>query len=81
MITNKLAKTIAVNSNLSFIRFYTCIVERIFKPPTVKKEYDQRTTKLKSKHYQYRFIDCLHVKPWGNVDLILTQFVEGKKTC
>ena len=72
--------TSACNSlNLSqFRRFYTVIVERYVPPLTVKKNIDQRNTNLKSKHFQYKFVDCLHNKKWGNVDLILTEYVEGK---
>lgn len=58
-------------------RCYTVIVERVHKPPPTKKGVDQRMFNLKSKHYQLKFVDCLHDKPWGHVELILTDYVEG----
>lgn len=72
------ASLLLVNS-LSAVRSYTCIVERVYKPRTVRKEIDQRKTILNSKSFVYRLVDVTHNKPWGNVDLILTQYVEGKK--
>lgn len=65
-----------LNSNIPK-RFYTVIVERIKKPPIPKKGVDPRRINLKSVNYQYRFVECKHNKSWGNVDLILTQYVEG----
>jgi hypothetical protein len=59
-------------------RCYTVIVERIHTPPNQKKDKDQRKFNLKSKHFQYKFVDCLHNRKWGNVDLILTEYVDGK---
>lgn len=78
MIASQRLVTRGAAFTLTSARTYTCIVERIHKPLTMKIEKDQRKTPLKSKHYQYKLVDCLHVKPWGNIDLILTQFVEGK---
>lgn len=68
--------TPAVSLNLT--RLYTCIVERIYKPNTMKKNKDQRKTKIRSNNFQYRLVECTHNKPWGNVDVILTKFVDGK---
>ena len=78
MILSQLVKPFTKTYTVNLARFYTVIVERIHKPLTMKKNVDQRKTPLKSRHLQYRFVDCLHVKPWGNIDLILTQYVEGK---
>ena len=58
-------------------RNYTCIVERLEKAPLAKKGVDVRKIKLTSNHYHYKLVDCLHTKKWGNMNLILTQYVEG----
>ena len=65
------------NKSINTHRFYTVIVERHEIPPIMKKDIDQRKRHLKSKHFHYKFVDCLHNKKWGNIDLILTQYVEG----
>lgn len=72
MIMNKLHRCLATQC-----RNYTVIVERYTKPPIVKAHQDQRKRDLKSDHYQLKFVDCLHNKKWGNIDLILTEYVEG----
>lgn len=72
MIMNKLYRCLATQS-----RSYTVIVERYTKPPIMKAHEDQRKRNLKSDHYQLKFVDCLHNKKWGNIDLILTEYVEG----
>lgn len=59
-------------------RNYTCVVERLKKPGLLKQGVDVRKIKLNSDHYHYKFIDCLHTKKWGDTQLILTQYVEGK---
>ena len=68
-------------NKINFIHFtkrgYTCLVERYVKPKLVKKNVDIRKIKLNSNHYHYKFVDCLHSKPWGEMNLILTQYVEG----
>ena len=58
-------------------RCYTVIVERLVKPPMVKKNKDVRSRELKPIHSQYRLVDCVHTRKWGNVDVILTDYVEG----
>ena len=66
------------NTNNSILkRFYTVIVERHDKIPPIKQDLDPRKYILKSRHYQYKFVDCLHNKKWGNIDLILTDYIEG----
>lgn len=77
MLLNMLTNASKPLNLANFARFYTVIVERHVQPLTVKKGIDQRKTKLKSKHFQYKFVDCLHTKKWGNIDLILTEYVEG----
>ena len=52
-------------------------MERLVKPPIVKKGQDVRSRDLKPIHYQYKLVDCLHTKKWGKVDVILTEYVEG----
>ncbi|CAF0864840.1 unnamed protein product [Brachionus calyciflorus] len=76
MFTNKL---VLANRSLNFnsLRLYTCIVERLEKVPLVPRGEDVRKFNLKSKHFHYKLVDCLHTKKWGNVDLILTEYVEG----
>lgn len=59
------------------IRAYTVIVERYVKPPMKKVYMDQRKVNLKPVHYHYKLVDVLHKKKWGNVDLMLTEYVEG----
>lgn len=59
-------------------RLYTVIVERHEKVPIQVKGMDQRKYDLKSRHFHYKLVDCLHTKKWGNVDLVLTEYVEGK---
>jgi len=59
------------------LKSYTVIVERHKKPNIVKKEVDQRKRNLRSVNYHLKFVDCLSQKPWGNIDLILTEYVEG----
>lgn len=56
---------------------YTVIVERSEPTPLIKKGMDPRRFPLKSKHYRYKFVACTHNEKWGNVDLILTDYVEG----
>lgn len=76
MFTNKLA--LANRSvNLSLKKFYTCVVERHVKASLVPKGKDPRSFNLKSRHFQYKLVDCLHTKKWGNIDLMLTEYVEG----
>jgi hypothetical protein len=81
-----LQKVASIRSNLfvkSFLncsnnhRTYTVVVERYENPGAMKDGIDQRKRHLKSKHFQYKFVECSHNKKWGNVDLILTQYVEG----
>ena len=69
---NKISKNFLVLN-----RFYTVIVERHEKIPPLKKDFDPRKFILKSRHFQYKFVECLHNKKWGNVDLILTEYIEG----
>ena len=59
------------------LRPYTVIVERVEKVPLMKKGVDPRKYPLKSRHFQYRFVECKHVQKWGEVQLLLTEFVEG----
>ena len=75
MFLNKLGNRSHVPNALS--RCYTVIVERCINVPLSKKGMDPRKYNLKSAHYQYKFVDCLHNKKWGNIDLILTEYVEG----
>ena len=72
-----LTNQIIASSTIIDKRFYTVIVERIHKPPIVRKGRDPRSRHLKSLHFQYKLVDTLHSKKWGNVDLILTEYVEG----
>lgn len=65
--------TFCVNSK----RLYTVIVERLVKPPMVKKGKDVRSRELKPIHYQYKIVDCVHTRKWGKMDVILTEYVEG----
>jgi hypothetical protein len=58
-------------------RFYTVIVERHSKIPPIQKNLDPRKYIIKSEHFKYKFVDCLHTRKWGNVDLILTEYIEG----
>ncbi len=71
--TNK----IIASSTIIDKKYYTVIVERICKPPIVRKGKDPRSRHLKPVHFQYKLVDVLHTKKWGNVDLILTEYVEG----
>lgn len=79
IIRNKtLATSTQLNAKLFVLnRLYTVIVERHVKIPPLEKDLDPRKFTLKSRHYQYKFVDCLHSKKWGNVDLILTDYIEG----
>ena len=78
MLSNKLARTTLTAKNLSaFVRSYTVIVERYKTPPIMKKGIDQRKRDLRSIYMHYKFVDCLHNKKWGSVELILTEYVEG----
>ncbi len=76
-LVKNLTNQIVNSSRLIDKRFYTVIVERIHKPPIVRKGKDPRSRNLKSIHFQYKLVDVLHNKKWGNVDLILTEYVEG----
>lgn len=76
-------RMIFFRSNLKILiprRFYTCIVEREVKPNIVKQSVDVRKVKLKAVHYQYKLKDCLHNKKWGDVELLLTEYIEGTKS-
>ena len=59
------------------INFYTVIVERYERMPLLKKGVDPRKYPLKSRHFDYKFVECKHKQKWGQVELILTDFVEG----
>lgn len=63
--------------NLIFKKFYTCIVERHEKVPLVAKGVDPRKYNLKSRHFHYKLVECTHTQKWGNIDLLLTDYVEG----
>lgn len=77
MLLKNLLSTSLINPLKTTARYYTCVVERHYKPPMVKRHMDQRTTRIKSSHYQMKLVECRHVRKWGNIDLILTQYVEG----
>lgn len=76
MLSNKLILNNR-SINFSFKKFYTCIVERHEKVPLLPKGVDPRKYNLKSKHFHYKLTECTHTKKWGNVDLLLTEYVEG----
>jgi hypothetical protein len=61
-------------------RDYTCIIERLEKVKLVRKGVDVRKVNLTSNHYHYKLVDCLHTKKWGNMNLILKQYVEGNNS-
>ncbi|RNA25155.1 39S ribosomal mitochondrial [Brachionus plicatilis] len=63
--------------NLSLKKFYTCIVERHERVPLLSKGVDVRKYNLKSKHFQYKLVECTHTQKWGNIDVLLTEYVEG----
>ncbi len=58
-------------------RPYTVVVERSERMPLLKKDADPRSFNLKSKHFRYKFIECKHAQKWGEVEVILTEYVEG----
>jgi hypothetical protein len=60
-------------------RLYTVIVERCVPAQMVKKDRDVRSAALRPKDYQYKFVDCQHVKKWGETQVILTDYVEGER--
>jgi large subunit ribosomal protein L9 len=70
---------IRLNRNIfeGFNRSYTVRLERHEHIPPIKKELDPRKFILKSRHFQYKFVDCSHTQKWGNIDLILTDYIEG----
>ncbi len=76
MLSNKILRPV-LTSNLASTRAYTCIVERHKPPRLARSDVDQRKIPLKSENFQMKLVDCLHTKKWGNIDLILTQYVEG----
>jgi hypothetical protein len=78
-LTNNLLKNFLLTKSpaVSNKFYYTIIVERHLPVPLLKKGTDPRKYNLKSRHFQYKLVDCLHVKKWGNIDLILTQYIEG----
>ena len=75
IVQPSLLKKILTPTNL---RHYTVIVERCEPTPLLKNGMDPRRYPLKSKHFRYKFVECQHTQKWGNVDLILTDYVEGK---
>ena len=60
------------------MRTYTCIVKRYVEPKLTKKESDPRKIRLRTVNMHYELTECTHNKKWGNVDLMLTRFVEGE---
>jgi ribosomal protein L9 len=58
-------------------RSYTVIVERYQEPRLVKKGTDPRKFNLKQPDFHYKFVDCLHSKKWGDMQVILTKYIEG----
>jgi len=77
LVSNLARASLYQNFELIPKRCYTVIVERLVKPQMVKKNRDVRSRELKPIHSQYRLVDCLHTRKWGNVDVILTKYVEG----
>ena len=79
MLLNKLIKNTFIGKmNLSnSLRAYTVVVERCEEVPLLKMGRDPRSYPLKSKHIRYKFVECKHTQKWGEVDLILTEYVEG----
>ena len=59
------------------VRSYTVIVERVQPVTLAKIGRDPRKLPLRPNNMHYKFVDCLHSKKWGTIDLILTDFVEG----
>ena len=78
LLSNLIKNTLKQSLDLNSKRFYTCIVERVRQVPIVKKGKDVRSRNLRSDHYQLRLVECTHNNKWGNVDVILTEYVEGK---
>lgn len=58
-------------------RSYTVIVERVQPVGLARVGRDPRKLPLRPNNMHYKFVDCLHSRKWGNIDLILTDFVEG----
>jgi hypothetical protein len=81
MILNKLISSSFVSLNRltagGASRHYTVIVERYRVPGLTKRGVDQRKAKLTEAHFHYKHVETLHIKKWGNTDVILTQYVEG----
>jgi hypothetical protein len=77
MLSNKILRPVVLSSSANTYRAYTCIVERYKQPRLAKAGVDQRKIPLKSENYQMKLVECTHSKKWGNIDLILTQYVEG----
>lgn len=78
MISNRTLRSPVLSKlYINAIREYTVTVERSVSVPLMKKNIDTRQYPLKSRHFRYKMVECEHVKKWGNVDLILTDYVEG----
>ena len=58
-------------------RAYTVVVERLTEAPFVKPGKDPRKLPLRPVNMHYKLVDCSHNQKWGNLDLILTEYVEG----
>jgi large subunit ribosomal protein L9 len=61
----------------SIQRSYTCVVERVNQPGLVKKGTDPRKFNLKQQHYYYKLVKCEQTKKWGDMQVILTKYIEG----
>lgn len=79
MLSKALLKPLMFNNvEQSVVRAYTCVVERVRKPPIVRKGVDPRARHLTSLNYQYKLCGTpSHNEKWGEVELMLTEYVEG----
>ncbi len=78
MFAQKLLRpSLAHNVRAIINRPYTVIVERSESVPLLKKGVDPRSYNLKSKHFRYKFVEAKHTQKWGEVEVILTDYVEG----